>query len=139
MMTQKYMNVKTSVNKDVLLDETILSELVDMVGEESMARMLHVFLTELKERLSILDEIYLLLESSNDKSSPDIDFEAIEIQAHTLKSCAGSFGASALFDWVKRLENAAKERDSNAISHDIAKIKELSVLTESVLIKRFLK
>ncbi|MCL1124916.1 Hpt domain-containing protein [Shewanella surugensis] len=145
MISSKRMTAQILANEDSLLDEKILSELVDLVGEESMARMLQVFLTELKERLAILNEIYLWINKESegyDKSDGskhrNIDFKEIEIQAHTLKSCAGSFGASALFEAVKQLENAAKSEDLAFVIENILKVEKFGQLSKESLKQRFM-
>ncbi|PKG56607.1 PAS domain S-box protein [Shewanella sp. GutDb-MelDb] len=93
-----------------LLDEATLKELTSMLGEEAMTRMFSVFINEAEERLGILKSLLKAYQSLG-----ECDLDEVDIQAHTLKSSAGSFGAQALSVAAKGLELSAKEGDINQV------------------------
>ncbi|WP_299490222.1 Hpt domain-containing protein [uncultured Shewanella sp.] len=126
------------ISDESVLDEHILSELVDMVGSASMSKMLQVFLTELRDRLEILNNMVFSTESLNPTEHSNINFNGIALQAHTLKSCAGSFGASVLFEAVKQLEKVAIEQNVGLVSAQLAKVNELGLMTINQLTQRFM-
>ncbi|WP_299810791.1 PAS domain S-box protein [uncultured Shewanella sp.] len=91
-----------------IIDEAVLNELTIMLSEEAMNRMITVFLTEAEERVNTLN--FLVAEHSNGEQW---DFTEIDLQAHTLKSSSGSFGAIALSIAAEKLELSAKAKDVN--------------------------
>lgn len=93
-----------------IIDEAVLNELTGMLGEQAISRMMTVFVTEAQERLSILR--LLLLEYQNGNG---LDLAEIDLQAHTLKSSSGSFGATALSVAAKRLELSAKAKETERV------------------------
>ncbi|ACJ28397.1 PAS domain protein [Shewanella piezotolerans WP3] len=94
-----------------ILDEATLIELSSMLGEDAMARMFSVFLNEAEERLTVLKSLLNAYDSLG-----NCDLDEVDIQAHTLKSSAGSFGAQALSVAAKSLEQSAKAGDVSQLS-----------------------
>ncbi|WOT06354.1 PAS domain S-box protein [Shewanella youngdeokensis] len=94
-----------------LLDEATLAELSSMLGEEAMVRMFSVFLDEAQERINVLKSLLQTYQKQG-----DCDLSEADIQAHTLKSSAASFGAQALSAAAKALEFSAKQGDINEVS-----------------------
>ncbi|GIU18167.1 MULTISPECIES: PAS domain S-box protein [unclassified Shewanella] len=92
----------------IIIDEAALNELTIMLGEEAMNRMITVFLAEAEERVHTLS----LLVAAHNKGN-EWDFSEIDLQAHTLKSSSGSFGAKALSIAAEQLELSAKAEDAN--------------------------
>lgn len=133
MITKKQVTSVEVVDEVSLLNGEVLSELVDMVGKESMVKMLQVFLTELEEGLITLNQCLVPLKGDDLATLREDDFNGIALQAHTLKSCAGSFGALALFEAVKRLEKLAKEKNIERVEQQLVKVNELSLLTANGL------
>ncbi|GIU17366.1 hypothetical protein TUM4261_36890 [Shewanella sp. c952] len=100
---QQSLNETAGIERSEILDEATLTELSNMLGEEAMARMFTVFLNEAEERITVLKSLLHAFESLG-----DCDLDEVDIQAHTLKSSAGSFGAKALSVAAKSLELSAK-------------------------------
>ena len=86
-------------NKVPLLDEQVLAQLTRDVTPEAVPDMLRMFVKEIVERA--------------DKVSGDMlgesGLEVLEDEAHTLKGCAGTFGATRLQDLAREVENACRE------------------------------
>ncbi|ABV86759.1 PAS domain S-box protein [Shewanella pealeana] len=115
-----------------IIDEAVLDELTDMLGGEAIDRMMSVFLTEAQERLSILQ--LLLLEYQNGNG---LDLSEIDIQAHTLKSSSGSFGAAGLSIAAKELELSAKAKEVERVPLLLDEVIETALLTLKVFKQRF--
>ncbi|MCL1049529.1 PAS domain S-box protein [Shewanella abyssi] len=124
-------NDVTENNPSGILDEATLAELSSMLGEEAMARMFTVFIDEAEERLDILRS---LLKSC--QSRGECDLGEADIQAHTLKSSAGSFGAQALSEAAKALELSAKEGDINQVPQLLSHVIETGEQTLQVFKSR---
>lgn len=112
-------------NEDIF-DELVLSELADALGPESLGEMFKVYLAETRERLTLLESLTL-----------SMSFEEIDDQAHTLKSSSGSFGAQALYEEAKSLEQSAREKDEIAVRSHLAKVKEIGKQTIMAFSERF--
>ncbi|MCL1095758.1 PAS domain S-box protein [Shewanella kaireitica] len=100
---QQSLNNTADIPRSEILDEATLAELSNMLGEEAMLRMFSVFLNEAEERITVLKSLFHAYESLG-----HCDLDEVDIQAHTLKSSAGSFGAKALSVAAKSLELSAK-------------------------------
>jgi PAS domain S-box-containing protein len=81
-----------------LLNFDVIANLVDVIGEKTLKKMLKVFCQEVQVRIETLQRL-----------GPDGDMSRIEDEAHTLKSSSGSFGAAALYEAAKTLEVASRE------------------------------
>ncbi|WP_299009835.1 Hpt domain-containing protein [uncultured Shewanella sp.] len=133
MITKKQITSIAVVDEVSLLNKEVLAELVDMVGQKSMSKMLQVFLIELEEGLAILNQFLVSMKGEGLEADREENFNGVALQAHTLKSCAGSFGALALFEAVKGLEQLAKEKNLERVEQQVVKVNELSRLTENEL------
>ncbi|GIU51447.1 hypothetical protein TUM4438_41110 [Shewanella sairae] len=110
------LGVGTGDNNEMMsiIDESTLDELSHTLGEDAMARMFGVFLTEASERLQLLKQI-----AASYQNGSELDFSEIDIQAHTLKSSAGSFGAEALSVAAQNLEQSAKVKDEPQVAKQL--------------------
>nr|WP_237732554.1 PAS domain S-box protein [Shewanella schlegeliana] len=115
-----------------IIDEAVLNELTAMLGEQAISRMMSVFLTEAQERLNILR--LLLLEYQNGNG---LDLAEIDLQAHTLKSSSGSFGAAALCVAAKKLELSAKAKEVARIPLLLDEVIATAELTVNLYQQRF--
>ncbi|WP_299791100.1 PAS domain S-box protein [uncultured Shewanella sp.] len=94
-----------------LFDESVLAELTEALGVESMKGMFTVYLQETNERLETLNSLM-----------HPMDFTEIDNQAHTLKSSSGSFGAQALYEVAKSLERSAREQDKEEVESYMSEV-----------------
>lgn len=94
-----------------IINESTLNELSNTLGEDAMGRMCAVFFSEATERLQLLKDIAALYQNGS-----ELDFAEIDIQAHTLKSSAGSFGAEALSVTAQNLELSAKTQNEPQVA-----------------------
>lgn len=115
-----------------IIDNAVLNELTDMLGGEAVDRMMTVFLTEAQERLSVLQ--LLLLEFQNGNG---LNLSEIDIQAHTLKSSSGSFGAAALSIAAQELELSAKAKQVERVPQLLNEVIETAQLTINLFKQRF--
>ncbi|MBY0336384.1 MAG: response regulator [Acetobacteraceae bacterium] len=99
-----------------LLDRETLEELRAAVGPGRLPRLITVFTQETQER------VQRILGLS--------DHAAIEDEAHGLKAAAATFGAAALRDAAKALEEACRVHDENGVRRVLAG---LSVLAERTI------
>ncbi|MCJ8304210.1 PAS domain S-box protein [Shewanella sp.] len=111
---------------DRLFDELVLSDLVDVLGQESMKGMFNVYLQETHERL---EKLASLKQSMN--------FNEIDDQAHTLKSSSGSFGAQALYEVAKCLEQSARDKDKKEVESYLLEVQEIGERTIKAFRERF--
>ncbi|ACA85989.1 PAS domain S-box protein [Shewanella woodyi] len=113
--------------KDNLFDEGVISELFDVLGQESVEGMYSVYLSETVERLEVLKT---LMKNRN--------YHEIDNQAHTLKSSSGSFGAQALYKVAKNLEKSAREKDENNIEFHFLAVQQVGDETVKAFKDRFI-
>lgn len=114
------------ISIEKIFDELVLSELYEALGQESLEGMFKVYLQETRERLATLESLTL-----------SMNFDEIDDQAHTLKSSSGSFGAQALYEVAKCLENSAREKDLKEVESYLAEVKEVGEQTIKAFSKRF--
>ncbi|MEZ9198450.1 PAS domain S-box protein [Shewanella sp. 10N.286.54.B9] len=124
---QQPLNETADIPSGEILDQATLTELSNMLGEEAMLRMFTVFLNEAEERLAVLKSLLHAYESLG-----DCDLDEVDIQAHTLKSSAGSFGAKALSVAAKSLELSAKAGNLDDISKLLSNVIEVGEQTLQV-------
>ncbi|ABZ76083.1 multi-sensor hybrid histidine kinase [Shewanella halifaxensis HAW-EB4] len=115
-----------------IIDETVVNELSGMLGEDAMSRMIAVFVTETQERVSILHRLRQLYLNGD-----GLDLAEIDLQAHTLKSSSGSFGAIALSSAAKKLELSAKSKEVSQVPLLLDKVISVGELTLSSYEQRF--
>lgn len=113
-------------DSEKLFDEGVISELFDVLGQDSVRGMYSVYLTETTERLEILKTLMV-----------NRDYNEIDNQAHTLKSSSGSFGAQALYEVAKNLEQSARDHDDKGIESYFAAVQEVGDLTVKAFKDRF--
>jgi CheY-like chemotaxis protein len=85
---------------DPLIDEGVIRQLGEDVSEEAVPAMLQMFISEAATRAG--NVLKALGESS---------MESVEDEAHTLKSCAGTFGAARLAALARDIEAACREEN----------------------------
>jgi CheY-like chemotaxis protein/HPt (histidine-containing phosphotransfer) domain-containing protein len=111
---------------DNLFDERVIAELFDVLGQESVEGMYSVYLEETRERLDVLNTLM-----------ENLDYTEIDNQAHTLKSSSGSFGAQALYELAKSLEQSAKEQDEKSIELHFSALQQVGEQTLKAFKSRF--
>lgn len=94
-----------------LLDVKIIERLVEDTSPDALPKMLHLFIEEIVTRSTRLQ---------NDVVSQA--WNNMENEAHTLKSCAGTFGALELQFLAKSIETACRAKDRTNIEHQTAKL-----------------
>ena len=109
-----------------LFDESVLAELTDALGVEPLRGMFSVYLQETHERLDTLKSLMQTM-----------DFTEIDNQAHTLKSSSGSFGAQALYDVAKSLEQSAREQDKKEVESYMTEVQQVGQQTIKAFKARF--
>ncbi|MGI0116042.1 PAS domain S-box protein [Zooshikella sp. RANM57] len=92
-------------NNEPLLEQSILNQLIKDTSQESLVPLLNMFITELDTRYESID------------LAVDVkDFDVLREEAHALKSCSGTFGASKLQRLAMQLEYAAKDYDTSLVN-----------------------
>ncbi|WP_144209645.1 hybrid sensor histidine kinase/response regulator [Shewanella donghaensis] len=91
---------QTTATESTLLNQQVFDELLQAVGEASLAKMMKVFHGETQMRIATLKTI-----------TADGSREKIEDEVHTIKSSAGSFGAQKLSEVATQLEAASRTED----------------------------
>ncbi len=85
------------------IDTAVLAKLSNDVSVEMMPKLIDAFLKELDTRFTIIADNPL---AGNE--------EQIRIQAHSVKSCARTFGANALGELAAEIEKLAEQRSATA-------------------------
>ena len=80
-----------------LLNKNVINTLIIETSCECMPMMLEAFCQELAKRRTLLA-----------KALNEHNLVELTEQAHAIKSCAGTFGASQLYDWAKTVEQQAR-------------------------------
>jgi PAS domain S-box-containing protein len=88
---------------DPLIDESVIRQLGEDVSEGAVPSMLEMFLSETIARTENL------LKALDDSAT-----DVLEDEAHTLKSCAGTFGAARLQALARDIEAACREGNRQA-------------------------
>ncbi len=83
-----------------LIDEDVIRQLSDDVTEEAVPSMLQMFMSEASARSESLRQ-----------ALADSAVERLQDEAHTLKSCAGTFGAARLQVLARDIEAACREEN----------------------------
>ncbi len=90
---------------DTCVDDAALAKLRDLGGAEFLVKLIDVFLENVPERIG----------AARAGLRAD-DLKAVELAAHSLKSSAGSLGATRLRDLAARVEDTAEARRSEGLS-----------------------
>lgn len=125
-MLETEMQFEPLNNVDNLFDETVIAELFDVLGQESVEGMYSVYLEETTERLEVLK---ILIKNH--------DYTEIDNQAHTLKSSSGSFGAHALYEIAKSLEQSARNQDEKSLESNFSALLHIGEQTLKAFKSRF--
>lgn len=80
-----------------LLNKKVIDSLITDTSRECMLMMLEAFCVELDKRRTLLA-----------KALHEHNLSQLTEQAHAIKSCSGTFGASQLYDWARTLEQKAR-------------------------------
>jgi two-component system sensor histidine kinase/response regulator len=83
---------------DPLINEDVIRQLGEDVGEQAVPAMMTNFMSEMSMRVCNLI-----------KSQRDGTFDILELEAHTVKSCAGTFGAYRLQALTRDIEAACRD------------------------------
>jgi len=88
--------------KTTLIDLKTFNQLYKDTGPKVLPDIFQLFVNECQDRLTIMESSY-----------QDSAWEAIQDQAHALKSSSGSFGAIKLQAFAREMEEAAKHRNQS--------------------------
>jgi HPt (histidine-containing phosphotransfer) domain-containing protein len=121
------MNRPADMDRAVVLDDGILSDMVGGSGSDVVATLVEGFLEEARDRVNAISEAYRLRDS-----------DALGFQAHALKSTAHTYGALRLGNVAATLEEAAKVPDCGVIGACADSIDDLLAETEIAFRTRFL-
>ncbi|MBA6380303.1 MULTISPECIES: response regulator [unclassified Colwellia] len=119
--TQEKSKANSPLNEDEVLSESVLKTLAEDLSEVAVLTLVNLFIIDIEERVQ-------MIETSLEKS----DIEALGDHAHALKSSAGSLGATAMYNFCKRLEQASLEKklmEAEVICKELKSISELTLKT----------
>ncbi|MBL7251090.1 PAS domain S-box protein [Alloalcanivorax marinus] len=109
-----------------VVDDKVLEELLATLGEQSVRRMIEVFLKETETRLATMQRQF-----------QETDYEGLAGEAHTLKSSSGSFAARRLFAYATEIEQHAKARDEMVLTRLMTELTHCGTETDAALAARF--
>lgn len=109
-----------------LLDDKIVTLLGQDVPEQQFPKMMKLFVSEINERVAILS-------AAIDSSS----LEAVEMEAHTIKSCAGTFGALRLQALANEIEQVCKAGGADKLMELRIRLHALSKETLNVYRRKY--
>ena len=107
-----------------LLDASVLAQLQTDTGADVLKMLVTAFLEELDGRLTTLRDL------CTEERWADLRHEA-----HTIKGSSATFGAAALSQAAKRIENACDDGQVETIKQDVEAFPALARKTRSALIK----
>ena len=113
-------------SNEPVVDEKVLEELLSALGEQSVCRMIKVFLDETEARLATMHQQF-----------QENDYAGLAGEAHTLKSSSGSFAARRLFAYATEIEQHAKARDEMVLNRLMAELMDCGMETGEALAARF--
>ena len=99
--------------EEKILDESVISKLAADAGQEAMPVLVSTILSETKKRLEKIQQSYL-----------NEDYAQLMLEAHTLKSSIGTFGAKRLQLLARSLEFASKEENDELLELCMSELKE---------------
>lgn len=85
----------------MLVDKSILKNLIRDVGEEVFGTLMQIYIDDTKNTISKLNNI---IESQN--------FEGFALETHTLKSVSATYGAADAAELATELNNRCKNKES---------------------------
>ena len=95
-----YLN--SAVDADPIVNLRTFEVLVEEIGDDAAHEFLNLFITDTEDRLKMLRHL-----------SFDAARETIEIEAHSLKSAAGTFGLQHVSQIARRLERECRNIDED--------------------------
>ena len=107
-----------------LLDASVLAQLQTDTGEDVLKMLVTAFLEELDGRLTTLRDL-----------CAEERWADLRHEAHTIKGSSATFGAAALSQAAKRIENACDDGQIETIKQDVDAFPALARKTRSALIK----
>ena len=107
-----------------LLDASVLAQLQTDTGEDVLKMLVTAFLEELDGRLTTLRDL-----------CAEERWADLRHEAHTIKGSSATFGAAALSQAAKRIENACDDGQIDTIKQDVDAFPALARKTRSALIK----
>jgi signal transduction histidine kinase/CheY-like chemotaxis protein/HPt (histidine-containing phosphotransfer) domain-containing protein len=111
---------------DPLINEDVIRQLGEDVGEQAVPAMMTSFMSEMSMRASNLI-----------KSQKDGAFDLLEAEAHTVKSCAGTFGAYRLQALTRDIEAACRDGNQPLAENLGASVAQILRQTQQAYQKRF--
>ncbi|WP_107851512.1 response regulator [Oceanimonas marisflavi] len=102
-----------------LLDHAVVDTLHQAMGAERFPATMQLFIDENQQRLTRLQQ-----------AIDQQQFESATLQAHTIKGCAGTFGAPRLQEWAKDMEAACRRQDKAQMAQLAAGVDALYRQTE---------
>lgn len=109
-----------------LIDEKMLNNLIEAIGEENLGAAFDLFE---KESSTLMQKII--------NSGQRKDFLALRNESHTLKSSAASFGVAELASKLKDIELAASKKEIDNLSQMLASVEKVYVDSVTLLKSRF--
>lgn len=116
----------TAHRDEPLLDEAVIDQLRQDITDELMPEMLEKFVLEASRRAQ---------DVANAGARSSID--ELEAEAHTLKSCAGTFGAARLHALARDIEAACRQGNRATAENLAERVREVHEDTLRAYRKRF--
>lgn len=88
-----------------LLDEQVMLALINTITLAKLPRLTRLFISEVDQRLTHFQEA--IAQQALEKAT---------LEAHTIKGCAGTFGATRLHYWARDMEAACRNADHSQIN-----------------------
>ena len=107
-----------------LLDASVLAQLQTDTGEDVLKMLVTAFLEELDGRLTTLRDL-----------CAEERWADLRHEAHTIKGSSATFGAAALSQAAKRIENACDDGQIETIKQDVEAFPALAKKTRAALVK----
>ena len=107
-----------------LLDASVLAQLQTDTGEDVLKMLVTAFLEELDGRLTTLRDL-----------CAEERWADLRHEAHTIKGSSATFGAAALSQAAKRIENACDDGQIETIKQDVDAFPALAKKTRTALVK----
>ncbi|EZH82760.1 Hpt domain-containing protein [Aeromonas hydrophila] len=95
------------------LDQKVLRQLAEDIGQEMMPVVISVFIEEVGEQLAQLRPLY-----------EQQDWPALARLAHSMKSSCGSYGAQLSYQQVVALEQACKHEDGEQVARLLTELEQ---------------
>jgi HPt (histidine-containing phosphotransfer) domain-containing protein len=110
---------------DQLLDQEVLDELLDIMGED-MPMLITSFIEDSRTKLGLLAAM-----------APDSQQQEIFKMAHSIKGSARNVGLFAFSEVCERIENLARAGDLTSSDFDIDRLNTLFSSSIEILVKRY--